>query len=61
MSGDLDPRWNWVEVGTFASPEPEYWKGPCNHLEVVPVESGGETVAHLCLTCDARLPAEWQP
>ena len=28
----------------------------CGHLETVPVESGGETVAHLCLTCDAQLP-----
>lgn len=33
----------------------------CRHREAVPVESGGETVAHLCLTCDEQLPAEWRP
>lgn len=66
MSADqretLDPRWEWVEINGFASPGPEYIKGRCRHLEVVPVDtSEGERVAHLCLTCDAQLPAEWQP
>lgn len=31
--------------------------GPCIHRHVVPVESGGERVARLCLFCDAQLPA----
>lgn len=58
---DLDPRWKWVEVRRLGDREPTYIKGSCNHLDVVPVESGGETVAHLCLTCDAQLPAGWRP
>ena len=60
MSTDLDPRWEWVELRRFGDPQPTYVKGACNHLEVVPVESGGEVVAHLCLTCDAQLPEEWR-
>lgn len=61
---ELDPRWNWVEVREFGEPGPTYIRGLCNHLprEVVPVESAeGETVAHLCQTCDTQLPAEWTP
>lgn len=62
MSTDqLDPRWEWAEVRRMCDPEPEYVKICCRHLEVVPVESSvdGAVVAHLCLTCDAQLPAEW--
>lgn len=55
----LDPRWQWIEERTFGDPEPTYVRGSCNHLDVVPVESGGLVVAHLCLTCDAQLPGEW--
>jgi hypothetical protein len=62
---DLDPRWEWVEERRLCDPEPTYVRGGCNHLEVVPVETtaGGivETVAHMCLTCDTQLPAEWKP
>jgi hypothetical protein len=62
---DLDPRWEWVEDRRLCDVGPSYVKGACNHLEVVPVETaaGGvvEVVAHLCLTCDAQLPAEWKP
>lgn len=58
---DLDPRWEWCEITTLADPNPAFIKTRCNHLEVVVVESAGETVAHLCLTCDEQLPAEWQP
>lgn len=62
----LDDRWEWIEERTFGSPEPQYVRGRCRHREVVPVESLGvlgpvEVVAHLCLTCDAQLPAEWLP
>lgn len=53
----LDPRWEWVEVQRLCDAHPTYIKGPCNHLDVVPVESGDERVAGLCLTCDAQLPA----
>lgn len=56
---DLDPRWEWMEFRRMGDAHPTYRKVRCNHLEVVPVESGGETVAHLCLTCDQQLPAEW--
>lgn len=31
----------------------------CTHLGAVPVEAGGEVVSHLCLGCDAVLPADW--
>lgn len=54
---DLDPRWQWVELRRLCDVEPRYIKGPCNHLEVVPVEAGGEIVARLCQTCDSQLPA----
>jgi hypothetical protein len=59
MSADLDPRWNWTELCRFGSTQPIYIKGRCNHLDVVPVETAGEVVAHLCVTCDVQLPAEW--
>ena len=29
--------------------------------DVVPVETGGEIVAHLCVTCDKQLDANWRP
>jgi len=56
---ELDPRWEWCEVRRLCDEQPTYIKGRCNHLEVEPVVSAGETVAHLCLTCDEQLPAEW--
>lgn len=59
MSADLDPRWEWIETMQLGEPGPQYIRGLCNHLEIEPVQSvEGETVAHLCLTCDAQLPAE---
>jgi hypothetical protein len=55
---DLDPRWEWIEIATRGERDPVYIKGPCRHLEIVPVESvSGEVVARLCRTCDAQLPA----
>lgn len=33
--------------------------GVCRHVEVVPVQTAGETVAHLCHTCDEQLPADF--
>jgi hypothetical protein len=60
-TSDLDPRWQWHDVTTLGDRDRRYVKGRCNHLDVVPVESSGETVAHLCLTCDAQLPQEWRP
>lgn len=59
MTETLDPRWDWVELWTFSDAQPTFVKGRCNHLEVVPVHSFGAVVAHLCLTCDEQLPAEW--
>lgn len=59
---DLDPRWEWIEAPRrLSDPSPTLIRGRCNHLEVVPVASDGETVAHLCRTCDTQLPAEWRP
>lgn len=53
----LDPRWQWINITTLSDATPQYVRGLCNHLETVPVESvTGETVAHLCLTCDTQLP-----
>lgn len=61
MSGDLDPRWEWVDVATLSDPGPVYVKAKCRHLEVAPVATfDGDVVAHLCLTCDAQLSAEWR-
>jgi hypothetical protein len=58
----LDPRWEWIEEWSLGNPQPEFVKGRCNHLEVVPVETaGGDVVAYLCLTCDEQLPEEWKP
>ena len=54
---ELDPRWDWHEVTAIGDSERSYVKGLCNHLETMSVESDGEIVARLCLTCDAQLPA----
>lgn len=54
---ELDPRWEWIEgPRRLGDSEAPIVRGRCNHLEVVPVESAGETVARLCLTCDSQLP-----
>ena len=54
---EFDPHWEWVDVTTITDREPVYVKGRCRHLDVVPVHTlVGETVAQLCLTCDAQLP-----
>lgn len=56
-----DPRWDWVEVGSWGGPS-RLVRGRCLHADVVPVESVlCEVVAHLCTTCDVQLPAEWRP
>lgn len=60
MPDDLDPRWNWIEVRSLSGTT-RFHKTTCRHLEVVPVESGGQVVAHLCQTCDTQLPEEWLP
>lgn len=58
----LDPRWEWTEVTSLGDlPKRRWAKCYCNHLEAIPIESSGEVVAHLCLTCDEQLPAEWKP
>lgn len=33
---------------------------PTHHGVVVPVESGGEVVANLCIDCDTQLPEDWE-
>lgn len=58
MSSPDDPRWEWHEVRTLGG-SCRWIRGRCNHIDAVPVETGGETVAYLCLTCDQQLPAEW--
>jgi hypothetical protein len=54
-----DPRYRWHEIGCLESEATEWIRGSCRHVEVVPVVSGGETVAHLCTTCNEQLPEEW--
>ena len=65
---ELRLRWEWIEITQFGSPGPEYVKGQCRHLETTPIYSQdaldrqlgwdvGAPIAHLCLTCDAQLPA----
>lgn len=54
---ELDPRWEWTEVRIWDGRHVHHIRGRCNHLETVPVETGGEVVARLCLTCDQQLPA----
>ena len=55
---DLDPRWDWHEVTAIGDRERQYVKGLCRHTETVPVTSvTGETVAHLCVTCDSQIGA----
>lgn len=51
----LDPRWRWQEIHQHGGPS-IFVKVGCNHLETEPVESGGQVVARLCLTCDQQLP-----
>lgn len=50
---NLDPRWEWIEVRALGDAGPRYIRGPCKHLEPVPVDSivTGETIATLCGTC----------
>lgn len=54
---DLDPRYEWDTVEDARGLQVRHVRGRCLHADVVPVESGGEVVARLCLTCDAQLPA----
>ncbi len=54
---ELDPRWDWVDVSTVEEGYgTTFIKGACRHTEVIPVESAGEVVAELCLTCDKHWP-----
>jgi hypothetical protein len=46
-------------IGAYRETAATQPKDRCLHAEVVPVVSYGETLAHLCLTCDEQLPAEW--
>lgn len=40
--------------------DPAWSNSWCHHHgEVVPVESSGEVVAQLCLSCDGQLPPRW--
>lgn len=52
----LDPRWEWKLVRHPGAAD-EWVKVRCLHAEVEPVESAGEVVAQLCLTCDTQFPA----
>lgn len=61
MNDELDPRWEWIETVSLDG-GPQWVRGRCRHLEVVPVEAtNGEIVAQLCTTCDTQLPAGWRP
>lgn len=62
MSEPEDPRWEWVNIGTWSDPD-QWLKVRCNHLAPVPVHAQpiGELVAYLCPDCDAQLPKERKP
>lgn len=52
-----DMHWDWAEIHAVGDPSPRYVKVACRHLDTVPVDLlTGETVARICLTCDADLP-----
>lgn len=54
----LDSRWEWIDVGTYDNPD-QWIRGRCLHIDSTPVHSLlGETVAYLCLTCDAQFYKE---
>lgn len=61
---DLDPRWDWIDITPISEPPgTRFIKGACRHLPrfVDRVENvDGDLVGHLCTTCDAALPPEWQ-
>lgn len=58
MTEELDPRWEWIEVSTWANPD-QWRKGRCLHTQVEPVEDlSGGVVARLCLTCDRQFDLE---
>lgn len=52
---ELDPRFDWVEIQAFGDAGPRYVRAACRHIDAVPVDSDGVTVAWLCPTCDQRL------
>lgn len=57
---NCDQNYDWFAIETFDG-HVEWVRGACRHLDVVPVESGGEVVAGLCLVCGAQLPADLAP
>lgn len=62
MTAELDPRWEWISIGTIDDPY-QMVKGRCLHRTPVPVHAQptGELVAQLCPDCDTQLPADWDP
>ena len=53
-----EPQYETAEIHVSGREEPIAYIRTCLHANTEPVETGGETVAHLCLDCDAQLP-EW--
>jgi hypothetical protein len=62
---EFDPRWEWVNISSWddlAHNRPQYVKGRCNHLVIVPVtDTDGVEVAQLCTICDAQFPPSREP
>lgn len=52
-------KFQYIEAGTFASPDAVI--AICLHRDTIPVDSTvlGAPVAELCLICDEQLPVPW--
>lgn len=57
---DLDPRWEWEEIGPLGGPT-RHIRSRCRHLEVDPISTSDEGPAKLCRACGRQLPADHEP
>jgi hypothetical protein len=55
VARENEPDYDTTEVSTLAGHVRHFRR--CRHANVVPVESLGDVVAHLCIDCDEQLPA----
>lgn len=53
-----DPDFDYTEISTLGGGVIHSFPRCC-HANVLPVVSLGDTVAHLCIDCDAQLPDWW--
>lgn len=53
---DHEPAFDTTEIRIFGERDPVGYVMRCTHANVLPVETGGEVIAHLCIDCDTQLP-----